>query len=133
MVGSKSLFGIVCVTGALAGATGEAPAQIVERLFPFLAPTAPAAPTVTDSIPKVPGASEWSGQSGSSGHPLMTTEAILAAAANFNNCLESLWPDAARRGVSRETFDTHTRDLAPDLRIMDLMDAQPELSKPVWD
>jgi lytic murein transglycosylase len=133
MVGSKSLFGIVCVTGALAGAAGEAPAQIVERLFPFLAPTPPAAPAVTDSVPKIPGASEWSGQSGSSGHPLMTTEAILAAAANFNNCLESLWPDAARRGVSRETFDTHTRDLTPDLRIMDLMDAQPEFTKAVWD
>jgi len=63
----------------------------------------------------------------------MATEAIVAAAANFNICLEGLWPDAARRGVSRETFEVHTRNLTPDLRIMDLMDAQPEFTKAVWD
>ena len=135
MVGSKSLIGMVCVAGALAGATGCATAQIVERLFPFLAPAAPAAPAVTGSVPnpRVIGAPEWSGQPGSSGHPLMTTEAILAAAANFSNCLESLWPDAARRGVTRGTFDTYTHDLTPDLRIMDLMDTQPEFTKAFWD
>jgi membrane-bound lytic murein transglycosylase B len=81
----------------------------------------------------VGGAPDWSGQSGSSGHPLMTTEASGAAAANFNICLEGLWPDAARRGVSRETFEVHTRNLTPDLLIMDLMDAQPEFTKAVWD
>src|SRR5258708_5787470 len=137
----KSLIGVACVGCALAAVTAGATAQIVERLFPFLAP---ASPPVTGSPPPYPppqagegrvgaGAPEWSGQSGSSGHPLMTADAILAAAANFNTCLEGLWPDAARRGVSRETFDIHTRDLTPDLRIMDLMDAQPEFTKAVWD
>ena len=63
----------------------------------------------------------------------MTTEAILAAAANFRNCLEGLWPEAARRGVTRATFDTYTRGLTPDLRIMDLMDTQPEFTKAFWD
>ena len=132
MIGSKSLIGMMCVAVAFAGATGGTTAQMIERLFPFLAP---ASPTVTDSVPnpKVSGAPEWSGQSGGSGHPLMTAEAILAAAANFNVCLEGLWPDAARRGVVRETFDTQTRDLTPDLRIMDLMDAQPEFTKALWD
>jgi len=76
---------------------------------------------------------EWSGQSGSSGHPLMTTEAILAAAANFGTCLENLWPEAARRGVTRATFEANTRGLTPDLRIMDLVDAQPEFTKAFWD
>ncbi|HMA70960.1 MAG TPA: lytic murein transglycosylase [Xanthobacteraceae bacterium] len=130
MGSGKSVSGMVCLAVALAGATGAASAQIIERLFPFLAPSAPA----TDSAPpKVAGAPDWSGQSGSSGHPLMTAEAILAAAANFNNCLDSLWPDAARRGITRETFDSQTRDLTPDLRIMDLMDAQPEFTKAFWD
>ena len=135
MIGSKSLIGTVCVAGALIGATGCATAQMIERLFPFLAPAAPATPAVTDSNQnsRVSSAPEWSGQSGSSGHPLMTAEAILAAAANFNNCLASLWPDAARRGVTRETFDAYTRDLTPDLRIMDLMDMQPEFTKAFWD
>ena len=48
---------------------------------------------------------QWSGLSGSSGHPLMTAEAIRTAAAEFPNCLERMWPDAARRGVSRTTFE----------------------------
>lgn len=76
---------------------------------------------------------EWSGQSGASGHPLMTAEAIRAAAADFRNCLERLWPEAARRGVSRESFLNHTVWLTPDLRIMDLLDAQPEFVRPIWD
>ena len=132
MVDLRSLIGIACVGCTLVAATAGATAQIIERLFPFLAPASPA---VTTSVPdpKGSGPPDWSGQSGSSGHPLMTTEAIVAAAANFNICLEGLWPDAARRGVSRETFEVHTRNLTPDLRIMDLMDAQPEFTKAVWD
>ncbi|HXZ22676.1 MAG TPA: lytic murein transglycosylase [Pseudolabrys sp.] len=76
---------------------------------------------------------EWSGESGSSGHPLMTAEAIRAAAANFHTCIERLWPAAARRGVSRSVFQTYTASLTPDLRIMDLLDNQPEFTKSFWD
>jgi membrane-bound lytic murein transglycosylase B len=140
MVDLKSLIGIACVGCTVAAATAGATAQIIERLFPFLAPASPAVTTSPPPYPppqagegRVGAAPDWSGQSGSSGHPLMTTEAIVAAAANFNICLEGLWPDAARRGVSRETFEVHTRNLTPDLRIMDLMDAQPEFTKAVWD
>jgi lytic murein transglycosylase len=67
------------------------------------------------------------------GHPLMQPEAILAATANFRQCLEGLWPLARRRGVSRETFDAATGGLEPELKIMELLDAQPEFTKPVWD
>src|SRR3984893_14819162 len=66
-------------------------------------------------------------------HPLMTPEAIASAASNFERCLESLWPQAAQRGISRRTFDAATRGLAPDLKIMDLMERQPEFEKPIWD
>jgi len=77
--------------------------------------------------------SGWSGEPGSSGDPSMMPDAIRAAAANFHNCLEGLWPAAAKRGVSRRTFETHTAGLEPDLRIMDLLDAQPEFTKSFWD
>ena len=63
----------------------------------------------------------------------MTADAIRAAAANFRGCLEGLWPQAQRRGVSRAVFDAQIADLTPDLRIMDLLDAQPEFTKSVWD
>src|SRR5437588_3595669 len=80
-----------------------------------------------------PAAPAWSGEPGSSGDPSMMPDAIRAAAANFHHCLESLWPLAARRGVSRRTFEAHTAALEPDLRIMDLLDAQPEFTKSFWD
>jgi len=63
----------------------------------------------------------------------MTADAIRSSAANFSACVESLWPLAARRGVARASFETHTRELTPDLRIMDLMDTQPEFTKAFWD
>src|SRR4029453_7054263 len=37
----------------------------------------------------------WSGEDRPSGHPLMTARAIREAAANFENCVASMWPDAA--------------------------------------
>ncbi len=79
------------------------------------------------------GAPEWTGESGASGHPLMTADAIRAAAANFGNCLAAIWPLAESRGVPRAVFDANTAGLTPDLRIMDLLDAQPEFTKSIWD
>jgi len=92
-------------------------------------------PPASSSVPAPGGSgtSDWSGQPGASGDPLMTVDAIRAAAADFGNCLASLWPDAARRGVSRENFQRFTADLTPDLHIMDLLDAQPEFTKSAWD
>jgi membrane-bound lytic murein transglycosylase B len=75
----------------------------------------------------------WSGEDGASGHPLMTASAIREAAANFDNCVASMWPDAARRNISQESFQRFTTGLSPDLRIMDLLDAQPEFTKSIWD
>jgi membrane-bound lytic murein transglycosylase B len=108
-------FKIAALTAAALGALTSASAQ------------------QTSAITPPPAKPEWSGQSGASGHPQMTAEAIRAAAADFPNCLERLWPDAARRGVSRETFINHTAALTPDLRIMDFLDAQPEFVRPLWE
>jgi membrane-bound lytic murein transglycosylase B len=102
-------------------------AQIFERLFG----TAPSGPSVPSAEPNAP--REWSGEAGASGHPLMTAEAIRAAAADFRNCIARIYPDAARRGVSEQAYATYTRGLTPDLRIMDLLDAQPEFTKTFWD
>jgi membrane-bound lytic murein transglycosylase B len=80
-----------------------------------------------------PSAPPWSGMSGSSGDPRMTAEAIRTAAANFHRCIEGLWPLAARRHISPATFQHYTASLKPDLRIMDLVDNQPEFTKSIWD
>ena len=76
---------------------------------------------------------QWSGQSGASGNPLMTADAIRAAAADFGNCLAGLWPEAERRGITRANYERFTAGLTPDLSIMDLLDAQPEFTKSTWD
>lgn len=76
---------------------------------------------------------EWSGESGASGHPLMTADAIRGAAAEFQGCLQRLYPAAAKRGIPKQTYDALTRDLTPDLKIMDLVDAQPEFTLAFWD
>src|SRR5215471_3358744 len=86
----------------------------------------PATPSTTGPLP-------WSGEDGASGHPLMTAAAIRQAAANFDNCVAAMWPDAARRNITQDNFQRFTAGLAPDLRIMDLMDAQPEFTKSIWD
>ncbi|HKF72433.1 MAG TPA: lytic murein transglycosylase, partial [Stellaceae bacterium] len=120
------------ILGGLSGAVSGARAQddglsrlvtgAIGLLNPFGSPAA--AP---------PGKDDWSGESGSSGHPLMQADAIRAAAANFPNCIAGYWPDAARRGVTRETFETYATGLTPDLKIMDFVDSQPEFTKALWD
>jgi membrane-bound lytic murein transglycosylase B len=75
----------------------------------------------------------WSGRGGASGDPRMSAQAIRADAAGFQRCLARMWPLAARRHVSRATFVRYTRGLTPDLRIMDLLDSQPEFTKSLWD
>jgi membrane-bound lytic murein transglycosylase B len=99
--------------------------------IPQTAPARTRAAQVSPSPPTPP--KEWSGEDGASGHPLMTAAAIRQAAANFPYCVANLWTDAARRNISRDSFDRYTAGLTPDLRIMDFVDAQPEFTKAVWD
>src|ERR1700724_320595 len=44
-----------------------------------------------------------------------------AADAAFQAWLQTLWPDAQQRGVSRATFDLAVRGLEPDLSLPDLV------------
>src|SRR5215468_9829354 len=114
---------IVVVVGLVAATCGIAFGQ------------GPQAPATTGSLP--PASSQppppWSGESGASGHPLMTADAVRTSAAHFHACIDKLWPAAARRGISRSLFHNSTASLTPDLRIMDLLDNQPEFTKSFWD
>lgn len=46
--------------------------------------------------------------------------------AAFKRYLESLWPAAAKAGVSRQTFERATRDLTPDPEVLERAERQPE-------
>jgi membrane-bound lytic murein transglycosylase B len=123
-----------CVLGALAMTacvgTGFAHAQGFDLRALFNLPGGNAA---IPSTPAPADAGEWSGESGASGHPLMIAAAIRAATADFGDCLARLWPAAERRGVPRAVFEQHLAGLTPELRLMDLLDSQPEFTKSVWD
>src|SRR6202451_570520 len=118
---------LLCAGEARAQSSGGLP-NLFGNIF-----SGPNAGTPPQAAPGTGGPQPWSGEDGASGHPLMTASAIREAAANFDNCVASMWPDAGRRNISQESFQRFTAGLTPDLRIMDLMDSQPEFSKSVWD
>ncbi|KAF1709057.1 lytic murein transglycosylase [Pseudoxanthomonas sacheonensis] len=51
----------------------------------------------------------------------------------FNDCLAGLRTKAEAAGVERTTFDSSTRGLVPDMGVLELLDAQPEFTTPIWD
>jgi membrane-bound lytic murein transglycosylase B len=125
-----AVLGMVLWSGAALAQSGGGPLNFLDGIFSpskgnQAAPSAPA--------PGTSGAPAWTGEDGASGHPLMTAAAIREAAGNFNNCVAAMWPDAARRNITRDNFERFTAGLSPDLRIMDLMDSQPEFTKAIWD
>ncbi|MBR0797873.1 lytic murein transglycosylase [Bradyrhizobium jicamae] len=123
------MFGgaVVAPDKALAQSSGNGLTNLIDSLLSKSSPP-PQAATSQDGAPP-----PWSGEDGASGHPLMTAAAIRQAAANFPNCVAGMWPDAARRNISQQNFERFTAGLEPDLRIMDLLDSQPEFTKAIWD
>jgi peptidoglycan lytic transglycosylase B len=121
------LFGLAFgLCASTEGGAQDNPAAWLGRLFQQPSAAAPV-PELRDGEPS------WSGQSGASGDPRMSAEAIRAAAADFPNCIAALGPEAERRGIGLAAYQRFTAGLAPDLSIMDKLDAQPEFVKAPWD
>lgn len=130
MAAAAALLGAVLCAPALAQTAG--PLKLFDNVFGSQG-TAPATAPAPSAPAPSPAPLPWTGEDGASGHPLMTAAAIREAAANFDTCVAGLWPDAARRNISRANFERFTAGLTPDLRIMDLMDSQPEFTKAIWE
>lgn len=66
---------------------------------------------------------------------------VLAAASEteadpdpaFRACLAGLIEPARKAGVEAQAFSRYTADLAPDPSVLELLDAQPEFTTPIWD
>lgn len=56
-----------------------------------------------------------------------------ASEAGFQRFVESIWPAARARGVSRATFDEAFRGVGPDPKIIALTKKQSEFVRPIWD
>jgi lytic murein transglycosylase len=134
-----STRGLIRLSGATLGAIvwlslmPAGPASAQSGPSNFLGNLFSPAPTQTAPAPTPSGPLPWSGEDGASGHPLMKADAIRQSAANFDACVAGYFPDAAKRGITRESFERFTAGLSPDLRIMDLMDSQPEFTKAIWE
>ncbi len=55
------------------------------------------------------------------------------AQSDFRGCLSGLRAQAAANGISGAAFDTATRGLEPDLKMLELQNNQPEFKTPIWD
>ena len=64
---------------------------------------------------------------------LLPVTPVFAADAAFTRCLDTLRGKAAAAGVPHASFNTHTHDLAPDPSVLELLNAQPEFTTPIWD
>lgn len=53
--------------------------------------------------------------------------------ARFAPCVAGLKADAAARGISGPSYDRLTASLAPDMKVLDFLDYQPEFRTPIWD
>jgi lytic murein transglycosylase len=59
--------------------------------------------------------------------PTPTTDPVFAA------CMTSLRGVAEKQGITTSTFDAYTQGLVADMSVLDLLDAQPEFTTPLWD
>ncbi|MGL4322731.1 MAG: lytic murein transglycosylase [Beijerinckiaceae bacterium] len=68
---------------------------------------------------------------------LLLASASLAAAApaqaDFASCLSGLRSRAAGAGISGATFDRAMAGVQPDMKVIELMQNQPEFKTPIWD
>lgn len=51
----------------------------------------------------------------------------------FDDCLAGLRMKAQAMGIENAAFDANTRGLVPDMGVLELLDAQPEFTTPIWD
>ncbi|OJY36543.1 MAG: lytic transglycosylase [Rhizobiales bacterium 65-9] len=55
------------------------------------------------------------------------------ALADFSSCVAGLRSRALASGVSAQTFDRAFAGLQPDMKVIELMQNQPEFKTPIWD
>ncbi|WP_368562921.1 lytic murein transglycosylase [Pseudoxanthomonas sp. UTMC 1351] len=51
----------------------------------------------------------------------------------FADCVAGLQSQATAQGISADNYRIHTQGLLPDMSVLELLDAQPEFTTPLWD
>ncbi len=66
--------------------------------------------------------------------PTPASAALAPADPEYDACVASrLRPQAIARGIPGEAFDRFMAGVTPDRSVLDLLDAQPEFTTPIWD
>ena len=63
----------------------------------------------------------------------MASSAAIASPQDFARCVGELQQRATAAGITTATFDAHVRPVVPDPTLLDLLNAQPEFTTPIWD
>ncbi|MFQ5626776.1 MAG: lytic transglycosylase domain-containing protein, partial [Methyloligellaceae bacterium] len=58
---------------------------------------------------------------------------VHAANAAFTRWVDQMWPQARKKGVSRNTFTRAFKGVSPDPEVLERAEHQPEFVKPIWD
>ncbi|MDA7947128.1 MAG: lytic murein transglycosylase [Hyphomicrobiaceae bacterium] len=66
-------------------------------------------------------------------NPLLETGFAHAQNAAFQRWVESFWPEARKKGVSRSTFQRAFKGVTPDPEVIKKAEHQPEFAKPIWE
>ena len=64
---------------------------------------------------------------------LTLAASTLPAKADFAGCLAGIRSHAAGQGISGATFDKVMSGIEPDMKVIELMNNQPEFKTPIWD
>ncbi len=64
---------------------------------------------------------------------MMACFCAVPAHADFASCVAGLRSQALSQGISAATFDRAMSGIEPDMKIIELMDNQPEFKTPIWD
>ena len=62
-----------------------------------------------------------------------TAVCVRAGDMVFDDCLRGLRAQATAAGVMNAAYDAHTAGLVPDMGVLELLNAQPEFTTPIWD
>lgn len=62
-----------------------------------------------------------------------TMQTVLAQANSFNACLAGLEDQASKAGIAKHIYRDLTRNLTPDLSILEKLNYQPEFRLAIWD
>lgn len=105
---------------------------------PLVLALACAVPALTAAAQVSP-AAQPQPQSQSQPQPQMQTQTPAPAPASapdpaYDTCVANrLRPQAVARGIPGEAFDRYMAGVTPDRSVLDLLDAQPEFTTPIWD